>query len=80
MGGFIAAYALAFALFLVGTFGLFHQQQDPLAGVFLLPLGLPWTWAAARLPDGLLRVVAAAGAPLINLGILAAVCRVLRKP
>jgi hypothetical protein len=77
--GFGTAYALALALFLIGTLGLFGQERDPLSGVFLLPLGLPWVWATGRLPDGLIRATAAAGAPLVNLGILALVCRALQK-
>ncbi|SIS87261.1 hypothetical protein SAMN05421759_1053 [Roseivivax lentus] len=41
--GFTALWAVASTLLLVGTFGLFGQERDPLAGVFLMPLGLPWT-------------------------------------
>lgn len=39
---FAALYAIALVLFLIGTFGWFGQERDPLAGVFLMPLGLPW--------------------------------------
>lgn len=65
---FVALYALAILLFLIGTFGWFGQEKDPLSGVFLMPLGLPWNMLADRLgvPDmasGLL-------APAINAGIL----------
>ena len=35
-------YLTALALLLIGTFGLFGQERDPSAGVFLMPLGLPW--------------------------------------
>jgi len=34
-------YILALALFAIGTFGLFGNEPGPLAGVYLLPLGLP---------------------------------------
>lgn len=39
---FAVLYALAVFLLGVGTFGWLGQEQDPLAGVFLMPLGLPW--------------------------------------
>lgn len=56
------AWVLALGLFLIGQFGLFGQERDPLAGVFLAPLGLPWNrfidldpevawpWLAAGVP------------------------------
>ncbi len=70
-----AFYLVALALLPVGTFGLFGQERDPLAGVFLVPLGLPWTLLTDGLSDGL-RPWAAVGAPLLNIAILAIVCRV----
>ena len=65
---FLGLYGLAFLLFLIGTFGWFGQAKDPLSGVFLMPLGLPWNLlldkvGAPGLPTGLL-------SPAINLGIL----------
>lgn len=39
---FIVLYVLALAILAIGTFGLFGQERDPLSGVFLMPLGLPW--------------------------------------
>ena len=39
---FAALYLLALGLFAIGTLGLFGNERDPLAAVFLLPLGLPW--------------------------------------
>ena len=59
---FIGLYVFALALFLVGTFGLFGSERDPLSGIFLIPLGWPWnvftylfpevawTWVAATMP------------------------------
>jgi hypothetical protein len=38
---FAIPYALAFTPFAVGWLGLFGVAPDPLAGVFLIPLGLP---------------------------------------
>ena len=65
---FIALYALSFFLLVVGTFGWFGQQEDPLGGVFLLPLGLPWNFIADKI--GIQGVAVLLLAPLINAGIL----------
>lgn len=78
---FAVAYAIALMLFLVGTFGLFGQDADPLSGVFLLPLGLPWNQFLGFF-EGTARAVAAALAPLVNILILSLLCRLVpgRKP
>jgi hypothetical protein len=73
-----AAYLFALALYLMGTFGLFGQGRDPLAGVFLVPLGLPWNLAIDLLPEITWPWLGAA-APLINLDLLASLCRMTRK-
>lgn len=65
---FLGLYVLAAALMLIGTFGWFGQAQDPLAAVFLMPLGLPWILLADRL--GLVGAWVALLAPAFNLGIL----------
>ncbi len=65
---FLALYVAALGLFAISTVGLFGQDKDPLGGVFLIPLGLPWNIIADRL--GLASMGAAIGAPLINLAIL----------
>lgn len=70
---FILAYVLALLLFLIGFFGWFGSDQGPLAGVFLIPLGLPWNQLLDWSPDRL-RAVLAAAAPLLNLAILQALC------
>ena len=67
-------YLAALALLMIGTLGLFGQERDPLAGVFLMPLGLPWTLWLDGLPDRMLPWMAAL-APLLNLAILALLCR-----
>ena len=76
---FAAAYLAALALLAIGTFGLFGSERDPLAGVFLLPLGLPWNLmfddAAERARPWL-----AAAAPALNLAILWFICRVASSP
>ncbi|MCJ2178586.1 hypothetical protein [Novosphingobium album (ex Hu et al. 2023)] len=65
---FCALYAGAFLLFLMGTFGWFGQDKDPLSGVFLIPLGLPWNLLADRLDLG--GLVSGMLAPALNAGIL----------
>lgn len=67
-------YLVALALLVVGTFGLFGQEQDPLAGVFLMPLGLPWVIWLDDLPDEVLPWIAVL-APLFNLVLLNTLCR-----
>jgi hypothetical protein len=72
-------YLVALALLLVGTFGLLGQPRDPLSGVFLLPLGLPWNLLGGNeLPEPALPWVAAV-APALNLGLLALLCRYLSR-
>lgn len=65
---FVLIYALAILLFLIGTFGWYGQARDPLAGVFLMPIGLPWNIIADRL--GISGLLAALLAPAVNAGIL----------
>jgi hypothetical protein len=74
---FAAAYLAALILFSIGLFGLFGAEQDPLAGVFLIPLGLPWNFLADALPAPV-QPAAAVLAPLINLFILRFAARVMR--
>lgn len=66
---FTALYVLAIALLAIGTYGLFGQEQDPLSGVFLLPLGLPWNIIADRVL-GLEGPEIMIVAPLINAAII----------
>jgi hypothetical protein len=65
---FAGLYAIALLLLLVGTFGWFGQEKDPLSAVFLLPLGLPWNVLADRI--GLPGVLGLLVAPAVNAGIL----------
>ncbi len=67
-------YLIALALFLVGTFGLFGQQRDPLSGIFLLPLGWPWVLLTYGFPESW-RPWLASLAPALNLVILTLLCR-----
>lgn len=65
---FVGLYAAALALFAIGTYGWFGQEQDPLSGVFLIPLGLPWNFVADWF--GLAGATSAILAPLVNAAIL----------
>lgn len=65
---FVGLYALALVLLAIGTFGLFAQDRDPLSGLFLMPLGLPWNLLADRL--GATGPAVAILAPAINAAIL----------
>ncbi len=71
---FAALYASAFALFLIGTYGWFGSPQGPLAGIFLVPLGLPWSRWLGGLPPAVLPAAAVA-APALNLLLLWMSCR-----
>ncbi len=75
---FAALYAVALFVFLTGTFGWFGQDTDPLSGVFLLPLGLPWVLAVEAAPETV-RPWLAVIAPLLNLAILILVCRRVQR-
>jgi hypothetical protein len=71
---FALLYVLALGLFVVGTFGLFGSPSGPLAGVFLMPLGLPWNQMLDVFPEplGPMLVILA---PALNLVILVLICR-----
>lgn len=71
---FAGLYLAALCLFAIGTFGLFGTEPGPLAGVFLVPLGLPWNMMLGYFPAPALPWLAAA-APLANLLLLWALCR-----
>jgi len=77
---FALLYASAIALLLIGTFGWFGNERDPLAGVYLAPLGWPWNRLVDFAPEPLWPRLAAA-APVVNLAILALLCRLrFRSP
>ncbi len=69
-----AIYPLALALVLTGTIGRLGQERDPLSGVFLIPLGLPWVLWTGGFPEAWLPWLGAM-APLLNLAILKMLCR-----
>jgi hypothetical protein len=65
----IVLYLIALALFMAGTVGLFGSEPTPLAGVFLVPMGQPWTAFVDIFPEPLWPWLAAA-APLVNISLL----------
>jgi hypothetical protein len=67
--GLVACYAAALFLFAIGTFGWFGQDRDPLSGVFLIPLGLPWNQLLDGASDAILPWVGILS-PLLNIAIL----------
>jgi hypothetical protein len=69
-------YLAALALYVIGTFGLFGSDSGPLAGIYLVPLGLPWHFLVKLAPEPAWPWIAAA-LPMINLLILSLVCRAL---
>ena len=71
-------WVLALGLLVVGQFGLLGQEPDPLAGVFLLPLGLPWILFVDAAPEAAWPWLAAAS-PLVNLIVLMAICRLVAR-
>ena len=72
---FLLAYVLALGLLAIGTLGLFGSEADPLAGVFVVPLGLPWNLLLDGFPSSA-RPWLAAGAPLLNLFVIWLACRI----
>jgi len=66
-------YLFVLAVLAVSRLDLFGFAPLPLAGAFLVVLGLPWTLFAAWFPDNLQPWVAAA-APAINWIILGFLC------
>jgi hypothetical protein len=71
-------YLTALVLFVIGTFGLFGSPKGPMAGIFRVPLGLPWV----KMLDGVsatLRPWLAMATPLVNLCMLWVLCRLLRR-
>ena len=81
---FAAAYALALFLLAVDTWGWLGAERDPLSGIFLIPLGMPWTLFIGSVGKfdqfgGVSHAVLAMLAPAINLAILFSICSTLRR-
>ena len=67
-------YAAAFLLFLIGTYGWFGSTQGPLAGIFLIALGIPWNRLLGG-PPSVAMQAAVIAAPALNLLLLWGLCR-----
>jgi hypothetical protein len=74
--GFAITCLVALAIGLVGSFGLFGQEQDPLARVFVIILGQPWVAWISGVAEPL-RPWLAAVCPLLHIFLLAALCGAL---
>ena len=75
---FALLYLAALAFTGISALGWFDFAPAPLAGVFLVVIGLPWTLAAAWFPDPLQPLVAAL-APLVTLILLWTWCHWPRR-
>jgi hypothetical protein len=71
-------YVFALILLVIGMFGLFGQPRDPLSGVFLIPLGLPWNQFVDLAPEPFWPWLTAA-APLLNIFLIGRICRWARN-
>jgi hypothetical protein len=79
-GVLVLAYLFALAVFAVGTFGWFGADEDPLAGAYLIILGMPWVLLPFDVVVGEAALpLVAILAPLVNLAIVWAVCRRLAR-
>jgi len=76
--GFCILYALAMALWALGTFGWFGVEKNPLSGVFLIILGQPWVRWVDVLPE-MFWPGGAVLAPLINVAIISSICAYLAR-
>jgi len=72
----LIAWLIALALYFVGTFELLGQEMGPLAAVFLIPLGLPWTLFVDAAPEPAWTWLTAL-APLVSIALLTQICRAL---
>jgi hypothetical protein len=72
--GITALYLFALGYFAIAGFGLFGQEPNPMAGVFLLPLGLPWSLLLTGLPETV-QPWALVAVPLINIAFFTVMCR-----
>jgi hypothetical protein len=78
LAAFCLLYLAALALYAIGSLGLFGSPRGPLAGIFLVLLGLPWVLLLDLLPDQA-GVLAAILAPGLTAGLLALLCRSSRS-
>lgn len=72
-------YLIALGIFAVLKWGLFGVTTDPLAGLFLAPMGLPWN-VLVDVESLNLRILIGVLSPMINLAIVYLLCRAFRRP
>ena len=73
---FTLLYVLALMVFLTGTYGWFGQDTGPLAGIFLIPLGMPWILVNLGDPyDGYLALLS----PIVSIALLWIACQYFSK-
>lgn len=78
LGLIAAAWLGACCVYLIGQFGLFGQERDPLAAVFLVILGQPWVRAIDVAPEAAWPWLAAL-APGVNLVVATLFCCALNR-
>jgi len=78
IGVFALAYIFALGLLVIGTFGLFGAVKDPISGVYLIPLGMPWNSFLFRSAPEVMMPWIGILAPALNLAILIIICRFFR--
>lgn len=74
---------MLYLLACAGRLGLIAFSDEALAAVFAIMLGWPWSlWTLPRIEGGrpLLAAVVIAAGMLLNLALLAGLCRWLRRP
>ena len=74
---YLAAYGPALVILMIGVYGLFGQQPDPISGLGVVMLGWPWTRFVDALPEAAWPF-ATALAPALNAGILFTLWRLTR--
>lgn len=72
--GLAILYGLALAFLAVGLFGLLGNPPDSLAGIYVILLGVPWSLSLDALPEAWGPWTAGL-APLVNIALVAALCR-----
>jgi hypothetical protein len=83
LGCFLLFYLVAGLIAVIGVNGLFGFEENSLAVIWLIFLGMPWTMVLALLPaSGVLPWIGLgfiALVPLFNLWLLSRVCRRRRR-
>lgn len=75
---FATLYFIALVVMVLGIAGIAGQEQDPLSGVFVLLLGLPWSRMIEVMPEPAWPWLLAM-CPAINLGLLILACKLLTR-